>query len=149
MNIYLEKAAALIKAAFDVDFEDGSHYGIASNRSIGNPMVHDMLWRATKDPHVRVGVSDEENDYAEVLFHKNPKRFKEVMDNIRDELGDKGTPESHAKAHTMDWSRNHTWSLSMDRSGKKAQSYIGKQGRYGEIEDADEAVLEHLSKYHS
>lgn len=144
MNPYLEKVASLTKRAFDVDFEDGSMYGVASNRSMGTPHVHDMLMKAAKDPHIHVGVSF--NGEEEVSSKKDPKGFSEVMKRIRTGLGPR--PEQ-LSGHTMDWDRSHTWSMSMDRGGEKVKSYIGKTGGHGfEVEGPEEAVMEHLKKYY-
>src|SRR5690348_537829 len=103
-------------------------------------MVYDMLMKATKDPNVTVGVD-------EFMYHKNPKEFMERMQMIREHIGPRGTPEEHIKNQTMDWRRDHTWSLGMKKDHPILKTYIGKESSwYTPIDDTESAILHHLDK---
>jgi hypothetical protein len=136
----LDKESEFQKLAWDSDYEDKNEYGIAANRSIINPMVHDMLTKASKDPHVHVMVDEFSNRH-------HPEEFKKRLAEIKTKVPNSNR-EEHIKNKTMQWDRNHTWSMGMDKNDPVVKSYIGKEDKWGdEIERPEDAITHHLNKY--
>jgi hypothetical protein len=140
-NRYLEKIASFEKKAFDTDYESKDEYGIAANRSIGNNMVHDMLMKASKDPNVHVMVDDTSS------WHDRPK-FEKHMAEIKAKIP-AGDAASHTKNGTMQWHRDHVWSMGMKKDNKILNKYIGKEDRWGDEMDNKSAILHHMSSKHN
>lgn len=144
MNPYLEKIASLTKKAFDVDFEDGNHYGIASNRSIGNPDVIGVLRKAVKIPGMRVSISGEDGE----IHSDNPEAFKKALANVERSVSEHGGWDP-SNRNSMNWSRDHSWAMSMDRMHPSVSKLVGTEDKWGETLRAETVIMNYVHRAHS
>ena len=130
MNKYIEKVASLEKRAFEVDFEDDTHYGIASNRAIKTPDIIGALRKAAKSGKFNVTVTD---DFGEVP-HTDHERFHEILNDMEDNGG---------------WDRRQAWSMSMDKNHPEVVKHVGKLDEWMEPKSVRSVIADHIYRYHS
>lgn len=141
-NKYLEKVAEHLKLAFDTDYENGDEYGIAANRSISNPDVIGMLRKATKDPKVHVTV----DEFSHI---KHPKEFHKRLNEIEGKVKEYNKANPNPGHNTMNWHRDHAWSIGMKKSDPFVKSRIGKESKDGDpIENETDSIFYYLHEHH-
>jgi uncharacterized protein YcbX len=141
MNKYLEKIASFEKTAWDSDYDHGGEYGIAGNRSLTHNMVATNLGKISKDSNLHVSIMTPEGN--EVNARKHPEKFKSTLSKIKQLAGNK-TDANHSKDHTMEWHRDYSWSVGMDKNNPVLDKYMGKKNEWGSIDSRESAIHHYI-----